>query len=68
MARKGRGMRVAFLCPIIDDVKVALDLMVVEVTCGFYASPLEVDLREVAGCCDVELIDTKGEECETCWV
>ena len=61
-------MRVVFLCPVIDDVKVALDLMVVEVTCGFYASPLDVDLREVAGSCDVELIDMKGEECETCWV
>ena len=61
-------MGAALLCPIIDDVKIALDLLVVEVTNGFYASPLEVDLREVAGCCDVELIDAKGEECETCWV
>ena len=62
-------MRAALLCPIIDGVKIVLEMMVVEVTRGYYASlPLEVDLREVAGCCVVELIDAKGEECETCWV
>ena len=66
LARKGLRLPAAFLCPIIDGVKVALDLVLVDVTGGL--SPLEVDLLEVAGCCVVELIDANWLECEAYWV
>ena len=55
LARKGLRLPAAFLCPIIDGVIVARDLVLVEVTSGL--SPLEVDLLVVAGGCVEELID-----------